>query len=402
MNRYLVLFTSSFPYEGGEQFLETEIEFLARTFEKITVVPARKRGRIRAIPQNVSVDDSVADTPKTVGARAKYLLTPLFLKGLSRNMKENKYLAICMLYIARDGQWIRSYVNKHSEHDLNATLFYCYWFGAATIALHLAKLGNSRIKYVTRAHRGDLYEGVNGFDRFPFRQEVLSNIDRVYCISHHGKTHLESRYEVKNECVQVSPLGVYGGEVLNERSNDNVFRILSCSSFAPVKRVPLLLDAVSLMPEEYKLQWTHIGGPADAMEQFQKEANKRVPENVEVRFLGQVSNSLVRDYYHKNPVDLFVNVSESEGVPVSIMEAQSFGVPVMATEVGGTGEIVSQENGILIPVEVTAQEIANILVECASGKVDIQEKRAKAVANWREYYNANKNYTSFCLDLARL
>jgi len=45
----------------------------------------------------------------------------------------------------------------------------------------------------------------------------------------------------------------------------------------------------------------------------------------------------VLNYYASNPVDVFINTSSSEGLPVSIMEAMSFGIPVIATNVGGTG-----------------------------------------------------------------
>ena len=45
------------------------------------------------------------------------------------------------------------------------------------------------------------------------------------------------------------------------------------------------------------------------------------------------------------PVDLFLTVSANEGIPVSIMEAQSFGIPVIATDVGGISEIVNNVNG---------------------------------------------------------
>jgi colanic acid/amylovoran biosynthesis glycosyltransferase len=64
--------------------------------------------------------------------------------------------------------------------------------------------------------------------------------------------------------------------------------------------------------------------------------------------MGNVENSKILDFYSENYVDLFINFSEFEGVPVSIMEAQSAGIPVLATKVGGTSEIVSSDNGFLV------------------------------------------------------
>ncbi len=57
-------------------------------------------------------------------------------------------------------------------------------------------------------------------------------------------------------------------------------------------------------------------------------------------FIGTVQSEDVMNYYTGNTIDLFVNTSSSEGVPFSIMEAFAAGIPVMATNVGGTGEIV--------------------------------------------------------------
>jgi len=48
--------------------------------------------------------------------------------------------------------------------------------------------------------------------------------------------------------------------------------------------------------------------------------------------------------------DIFINPSYSEGLPVSILEAGAVGLPVIATDVGGTKElIISHQTGLLIP-----------------------------------------------------
>ncbi len=61
--------------------------------------------------------------------------------------------------------------------------------------------------------------------------------------------------------------------------------------------------------------------------------SKRLETRIVLR--GGISNAEVFQFYRDNKVDLFVNASTSEGLPVSIMEAISFGIPSIATNVGG-------------------------------------------------------------------
>lgn len=61
-----------------------------------------------------------------------------------------------------------------------------------------------------------------------------------------------------------------------------------------------------------------------------------------------LSHDQVMNYYKEHHFDVFINMSTNEGVPVSIMEAASFGIPIIATNVGGTSEIVQPSVGMLL------------------------------------------------------
>ena len=61
-----------------------------------------------------------------------------------------------------------------------------------------------------------------------------------------------------------------------------------------------------------------------------------LPSTISVKIMGRMKNKDIYSLYEKEKPDLFINLSSSEGIPVSIMEAMSFGIPVISTDVGGT------------------------------------------------------------------
>jgi glycosyltransferase involved in cell wall biosynthesis len=94
---------------------------------------------------------------------------------------------------------------------------------------------------------------------------------------------------------------------------------------------------------------------------------------------------------------LFVNLSDSEGLPVAIMEAMSAGVPVVATDVGGTAEIVSSaKSGVLLEPDPAVADIS-AAIEAFTDMPDA-EYSAYAHAAWSTWnleFNAEVNYSRF-------
>ena len=109
-----------------------------------------------------------------------------------------------------------------------------------------------------------------------------------------------------------------------------------------------------------------------------------------------VSNEKILEYYSQNYVDLFINVSDNEGIPVSIMEAMSAGIPVVATDVGGTAEIVNEKNGYLIDIDFNPNKVAEIIDAYLNSPMMIQEEfRREAYSMWKNNYDAAGNYSNF-------
>ncbi|MGR3377600.1 glycosyltransferase family 4 protein [Salipiger abyssi] len=121
--------------------------------------------------------------------------------------------------------------------------------------------------------------------------------------------------------------------------------LLFVGRLAGVKGVPVLLDAMAALKDRYPyLRLALIGdGPERAA---LEERAKGLGETVV--FLGYQSQAEVAKALAET--DLFVLPSFAEGVPVVLMEAMAAGVPVIATQIAGIPELVTQwESGVLVP-----------------------------------------------------
>jgi glycosyltransferase involved in cell wall biosynthesis len=106
------------------------------------------------------------------------------------------------------------------------------------------------------------------------------------------------------------------------------------------------------------------------------------------------------DFYKSNRVDLFVNLSIVEGLPVSIMEALSYGIPILATAVYGTPEAINEnENGYLLDVNFKIEELIGKLSFLMENKNVLEKMREASLKIYQERFHAGKNYARLANEL---
>jgi glycosyltransferase involved in cell wall biosynthesis len=85
-------------------------------------------------------------------------------------------------------------------------------------------------------------------------------------------------------------------------------------------------------------------------------------------FLGQKKQTELIEIL--SATDIFVNPSYSEGLPTSVMEAASIGLPIIATDVGGTREIITTDKiGILVKARDVGQLAEELRRLCANAEL---------------------------------
>ena len=256
-------------------------------------------------------------------------------------------------------------------------------------------------RIISRGHGADLFEWRNKDNYIPLRTEILSHIDKIYLIAEDGMKYLKQKYPEYLKKLEISRLGTkdFGYPVI--RREKGYISVVSCSAAVSVKRIDLIVKALAKI-RGLEVSWTHFGEGKLLLE-LQSICEQILPENVHWVLRGFVSNEEVLKEYKSGKYQLFLNVSSSEGVPVSIMEAMSFGIPCIATDVGGTSEIITGgKAGVLLETDFDISELVEWIRKFAEmDEEEYQEYRKNARDAWYENYCAEKNNDRFCKEIAK-
>ena len=209
--------------------------------------------------------------------------------------------------------------------------------------------------------------------------------------SEDGSNYINAQWPGFEKKVVASHLGT---RELPDKSGEhsmNPLQLVSCSRVVDVKQVPMLARAIALLDASgHFVDWTHYGdGPE--LEEVKKICSSL--KGSSVRFPGNLPNEILLDEYESTHFDLFINVSKSEGLPLSIMEACGCGIPVIATDVGGTHEIVSDGvNGYLLPALCSAEDVSNAVMRFdAIGDAEKTRMRIASRRVWENGFRTSSN-----------
>ncbi len=400
----LLLLTHAYPYDAGEDFLSAELE-QAFGFDRVIVCPC-------SLEQNSVQTKSLAPEVQCIPVRRKplgraaYLLQlfrPCVMGEIFRLLFSGRFQAARvheLLYFMKNATEIYHGLKQNllAVQEDSVTI-YSYWlYDAAAagvmLAADLRKKGVA-VRQITRAHGFDIHSERSKHGYLPMRTWLFRHIDRIFPCSDDGAAVLKKEAGKEAGKITRAYLGTRSCSI--GKPERLPLHIVSCSYMVPVKRLNLIAEA--LQQADFPIAWTHIGsGP---LRQELLAAAEKMPPNVTVEFAGQKKNDDVLEYYKNTPVSAFVNVSSSEGIPVTIMEAFSFGIPVIATDVGGTHEIVADgQNGFLLPKDFKPQQLLSLLRRiCKMEEEDYRMLCSSARAAWEQNFNAAENYRRFYSEL---
>lgn len=403
----LVVFTNDYPEISGEPFLEDELRVAESKFDRILIVSmAREARQIKYyVPRNAQVVYPRMNESKYSGIvkSAFHLFNVRTIEEIVfacklRSLKELPHIIVQLILLDRYVNKILAfkYMWEASETKDEKQIFYSYWLSGAFLSLYPEAFPGIRI---ARAHGGDCF-----FERGyqPYIKKQLEKLHHIYSISDAGKKDLMMHYGhlVPNldKKITISRLGVNIRKAteVQKSGKDNKRIVLTCSNMVRIKRIDLLIEALSRIDDQNVL-WIHIGDGEEA-ELIKRQAFKKLTpkSNIDYKFYGRMNHDDILDFYRKSCIYLFINCSDNEGIPVSIMEAMSFGIPIIARNVGGIKELVSQECGILLPAEADPQALADAIDSLLKLKSDEYIRMSEfAVRFVTNCYDITTNSNSF-------
>lgn len=388
--KVLFFITDSYPFGNGESFIENEMNYLAENF-KIIFIISRNTSDIqtREVPKNCLVYRISKDYKKLF----KILLDKYYLSDLINNFdfKNLKKVIGFQFHSKLIENKILEIIKKYNFKKENI-IIYSYWFFYGAYAGCNLKKRNIIKKVISRAHGYDLYLE-RGYQ--PLKKEILERIDMIYPCSKKGEEYLKNLY--KKENIKYSYLGTVNNNQFILRNKS--YKIISCSNIISLKRVDLIILALEILEKKYKnLKWIHFGSGIEE-EKIKKMAEEKIKKII-YKFKGQCENKDVLEYYRTNEILLFLHLSSSEGLPVSMMEVQSYGIPIISTNVGGVKEIVNEKTGILLSANPTILEIVDGIEKILNLPKDEYNKyQINSYKNWEKKFNAKKNYKDFIREL---
>ena len=243
----------------------------------------------------------------------------------------------------------------------------------AGIYSRLIKLLNKEVKVIYVSHGwSSIYNGGKIAFVYNFIEKQLAKIsDSVLCISKKDFENAKNVIKINDNKLKWITNKIYPIKNIEPLKIKNIkIKLLTVSRLEAPKRVDLLIKATENL-DNIEL---HIIGDGNQRAYLETIKHKNVI------FHGEIDG--FNDF---KSYDIFLLISDSEGLPLSALEAMSSGVPIILSDVGGCFELIDG-NGILVKNDIN--EIKKAIVDSIANKEDFSEKLIKI---FNKIYNLEFN-----------
>jgi colanic acid/amylovoran biosynthesis glycosyltransferase len=345
----LIYITASMPFGPGEQFLVPEAHELIRRGYDVLIVPRSPKGAVFN-RDALGLDRDSLRQPLfgpfvLFSAALEFLRHPITATNAFAALFGNKDVRVLAKNAAvfPKALWLARVARRWRADHIHA-----HW-GRTTATMALIASQMTGIPWSLTLHSEDIAEPnllATKLDRATFARFIsrsgLHIALSLGAVGHSAK-------------VCVIHMGVALPDQLPVPTADNsTFMVLCPGYLCSIKGHEYLIRAMAILRDRGLRCSLRIAGGGELLKGLQEQADM-LDLGSTTSFLGQVPHDRIMSWYKDHQIDAVVLPSIDlgnhiqEGIPVALMEAMAYGVPVVSTETGGIPELLGEGAGILVP-----------------------------------------------------
>lgn len=392
--RKLILFTNTYPYGKHENnFIKYEIKELNKLFKGIEIINHKSTSKNNILDKklnkvrtnlNFSRQINIYNITKTFFF--KTIFQRIFWEELNIiKFRESFFIKLKMCVLEITYALILFDFLKNSKINYKDTILYSFWSNFTLITFSMIKEIHPDAKFVARSLGSDL----NGFiynkndDYVPYKKLKFSALSKLVLLGKYQKKFLKNSI-IKSKNILISPLGVYKQKFVKRKIEKDVIIFLSCGNFIEAKNNILMIDFLKRFSKKTgrKVHFIIIG-EGKLKNKIFKQLNKN-KKNFIYSYHKHVNNFV--EFIKLKKVNFFLNFSSQEGMPFTVMETMSIGIPTIASDIKPNKYLV-KNNGYLFNLFNYENSIEQVIKKINS---DLNNKKLYYNKCLRSYFFIKK------------
>ena len=366
INKKIIIFTYDYPTGSSENtFIEFELSKLSEIFEKIEIIPQKNFEKNQRLKKdNISINLGLSKKLNILNLILFFFSHTLFSLKFYNEIKENlfkknffKKLKMIMME-ATQSEIAFNWIVKNKLDNNKNQIFYSFWSDYLLLTFNkLKKIYD--IKAISRALGSDLNGFIKDDDFVPFKDNKFKSMDKIVLLNDYQKDKFQ-KYSFDDQ-LKIAPLGVFPQKKnFNEKVDLNEpITFISCGNLIEIKNNFLMIDFLNKFSHQTnkKVKFIMIGDGILKNKILNKIKNLN---NIIFEYHKHVENFV--DFLNQNKIHFFLNFSSQEGMPFTIMESMSCGIPAIVSSIPPNKYLVNK-NGFIFDLNDFTNSISFTISE---------------------------------------